>query len=637
MKPTKALPYGMWSSPISPASLASSGNIADPAWAADGSLVWQESRLGRNVLVVQPADGQAPRDLNAEFAVGGKVGYGGGAFGVGGEQAIFVEADSGRLYRQLLHGGSPKPLTPAFGGAAAPAVSPDGRWILYVHTYEGQDCLAIVDQEGQFWPQRLAFGADFYMQPAWHPDGKMIAWVEWDHPNMPWDGTRLQVASLKARAGGMPNLAEVRTIAGGDEIAIFQPQFSPGGRFLVYISDQDEWWQLYRYDLLTGEHRKITDTPAEHAGPAWTQGLRTFDLSPDGLHMIFLSNQNGWVSMWQASLDDGDVTRVPVEEQYTYLMYPRISPDGKRVALVASGSTVAWRLISLPLPGTDRQLPMTAHILRRTGSEELPAQVYASAQAMQWAGLDGSDVHGLFYPPTNPAFEGLGKPPLIVIVHGGPTSQTFASFDLEVQFYTSRGYAVLLPNYRGSSGYGRAYRNALRGNWGIYDVQDSVSGTRALVDQERVDGDRLVIMGGSAGGFSVLKILEDYPGLFKAGVCRYAVTDQFQLALETHKFEAHYNDRLIGPLPEAASLYRGRSPIHFADRIQVPLAVFQGDEDRVVPRRQSDELVKILERQGVPHVYHVYPGEGHGFRKPETIEHYYRTVEAFLRQHVIFA
>ena len=175
------------------------------------------------------------------------------------------------------------------------------------------------------------------------------------------------------------------------------------------------------------------------------------------------------------------------------------------------------------------------------------------------------------------------------------------------------------------------------GNWGIYDVQDSVSGARALVDQGRVDGGRLVIMGGSAGGFAVLKILEDYPGLFKAGVCRYAVSDQFQLALETHKFEAHYNDRLIGPLPEAASLYRERSPIFFADHIQVPLAVFQGDEDRVVSRRQSDELVKILERQGVPYVYHVYPGEGHGFHKPETLEHYYSTVEAFLRQHVIFA
>jgi dipeptidyl aminopeptidase/acylaminoacyl peptidase len=627
----------MWSSQISPASLASSGDIANMAWVADGSLVWKERRRGRDVLVVQPADGQAARDLNAEFAVGGKVGYGGGAFCVGDEQVIFVEADSGRLYRQPLQGGLPQPLTPAFGGAAAPTVSPDGRWILYIHTYEGQDCLAIVDQEGQFWPQRLAFGADFYMQPAWHPDGKMIAWVEWDHPNMPWDGTRLQVASLKAEADGMPNLAEVRTIAGGDEIAIFQPQFSADGRFLVYASDRSGWWQLYCYDLLSGERRQITDAPAEHALPAWIQGMLTFDLTPDGRRVIFLRNQGGWVSLWQANLDDGGEIKVPLSDEYTYLMQPRISPDGARVALIASGSSVPVRLISVTLPEAKTQPSVTLHVLRRTNSEEIPSQAYATPQSLQWAGLDGGDVYGLFYPPTNPAFESLGKPPLIVIVHGGPTDQNFVSFDLEVQFFTSRGYAVLLPNFRGSSGYGRVYRNALRGNWGIYDVQDSVSGARSLVDQERVDAERMVILGGSAGGFAVLKILEDYPGLFKAGVCRYAVANQFQLAIDMHKFEAHYSDRLIGPLPEAASLYRERSPIFFADRIQVPLAVFQGDEDRVVPRHQSDELVKILERQGIPHVYHVYPAEGHGFRKPETIQHYYRTVEAFLRQHVIFA
>jgi dipeptidyl aminopeptidase/acylaminoacyl peptidase len=636
MKSTKALPYGMWSSPISPASLASSGHVADLAWAADGSLVWLEGRSGRDVLVVQPADGQAPRDLNAEYAARGHVGYGGGAFGVGGEQVIFVEANSGRLYRQILHGGSPQPLTPAFGGAAAPTVSPDGRWVLFVHTNEGQDCLAVVDQGGQFWPQRLAFGADFYMQPAWHPDGKMIAWVEWDHPNMPWDGTRLQVATLEVSSGGLPALADVHTIAGGDEVAIFQSQFSADGRCLVYVSDQDGWWQLYRYDLLTGEHRQITDAPAEHALPAWIQGMHTFDLSPDGQHVIFLRSQRARVSLWQASLEDGGETAVPVGEQYTYLAQPRISPDGRKVALVASGSTVATRLISLTLPGTNRQLPAAAKILRRTGSEELPVQVYAGAQAVQWIGLDGGDVYGLFYPPANPDFEGSGKPPLIVIVHGGPTDQVFTSFDLDVQFFTSRGYAVLLPDYRGSSGYGRPYRNALRGNWGIYDVQDSVSGARAMMDQGRVDGGRMVIMGGSAGGFSVLKILEDFPDLFKAGVCRYPVSDQFQMALETHKFEAHYNDRLIGQLPEASGLYRERSPIFFADRIRVPLAVFQGDEDRVVPPRQSDDLVKILQRQGIPHVYHVYPGEGHGFRKPETLQHYYQTVEAFLRQYVIF-
>jgi dipeptidyl aminopeptidase/acylaminoacyl peptidase len=638
MKAKKDLPHGMWSSPISPARLAGSGNIADLAWAMDGSLVWLERRSGRDVIVVQPADGQAPRDLNAEFAARGQVGYGGGAFTVAGDQVIFIEAASGRLYCQSLQGGLPQALTPTFGGAASPVVSPDGRWILFVHTYEDQDCLAIVDQEGRFWPQRLAFGADFYMQPAWHPDGNQVAWIEWNHPDMPWDSTRLQMASLERGRDGLPTLAETQTVAGGEEIAVFQPQFSPDGRFLVYASDRSGWWQLYSYDLLQGEHRQLTDVPAEHALPAWIQGMRTFDLTPDGRHVVFLRNQGGWISLWQASLEkEGEETRLPLEEQYTHFMQPRISPDGKRVALVASGSTVPARLISVPLLEAQLQPIAAARVLRRTSSEELPKSVYSSPQRVEWTGLDGGAVYGLFYPPASPLFESSGKPPLIVMVHGGPTDQNFASFDLEVQFFTSRGYAVLLPNFRGSSGYGRAYRNALRGNWGIYDVQDSVSGAGALADQGRVDGGRMVIMGGSAGGYAVLKILEDYPGLFKAGVCRYAVADQFQFILETHKFEAHYNDRLLGPLPEAASLYRERSPILFAGRIQTPLAVFQGEDDRVVPRRQADELVKVLQRQGVPYVYHVYPGEGHGFRKPDTIQHYYQTVEAFLRQYVIFA
>lgn len=637
MKPGKILQYGLWSSPISPARLASSGHIDDLAWAADGRLVWLEKRSGQNVLVARPADGQAPRDLNPEYAARGHVGYGGGAFSVAGEWVVFVEAASGRLYRQPVGGGPLQPITPAFGGAASPAISPDDHWVLFVHTYEGQDCLAVVDLEGRFWPQRLAVGADFYMQPTWHPDGSRIAWVEWDHPNMPWDGTRLQVANLKVGPQAAPVLTDVQTVAGGDEIAIFQPQYSPDGRFLVYVSDQSGWWQIYSYSILTGEHRQITDAPAEHGRPAWIQGMRTYDLTPDGHLLIFLRNQGGWVSIWQASLEGGEETRLPVEAQYTYMEQPRISPDGKQVALLASGSTVATRLISLPLPGAETKLPQPTRILRRTRSEDLPAQVYSGAQMVQWNGLDGRQVYGLFYPPVNPDFEASGKPPLIVMVHGGPTDQVFADFDLDVQFFTSRGYAVLLPNYRGSSGYGRAYRNALHGNWGIYDVQDSVSGARALMDDGRVDEGRMVIMGSSAGGFSVLKIIEEYPNLFKAGVCRYPVSDQFQLALETHKFEAHYNDRLIGPLPESANLYRERSPIFFADRIRVPLAVFQGDADHVVSPRQTDELVKILQRQGIPYVYHVYPGEGHGFRKSETLQHYYQTVEAFLRRYLIFA
>jgi dipeptidyl aminopeptidase/acylaminoacyl peptidase len=231
----------------------------------------------------------------------------------------------------------------------------------------------------------------------------------------------------------------------------------------------------------------------------------------------------------------------------------------------------------------------------------------------------------------------MGKPPLLVLVHGGPTGQRGADFDGRAQFFASRGWGVLQVNYRGSTGYGREYRDSLKGNWGIYDVQDAVSGAKYLIEDDTVDGDKVVIMGGSAGGFTVLKALEDYPGFFKAGINLFGVANQFTLAADTHKFEERYLDSMLGPLPEAADLYRERSPLFFADKIKDPIAVFQGEDDKVVPREQSDEIVAILKRNGIPHEYHLYPGEGHGFRKTETIESFYNVVVKFLRQHVIFS
>jgi dipeptidyl aminopeptidase/acylaminoacyl peptidase len=226
-------------------------------------------------------------------------------------------------------------------------------------------------------------------------------------------------------------------------------------------------------------------------------------------------------------------------------------------------------------------------------------------------------------------------PPLLVLIHGGPTGQRGASFDGQAQFFTSRGWAVLQVNYRGSTGYGRAYRDQLKGNWGIYDVQDAVSGAKNLVNEGLVDDNKMVIMGGSAGGFTVLKTLEDYPGIFKAGVNLFGVANQFSLVEDTHKFEERYSDSLLGSLPEAAEIYRERSPVYFADKIKDPIIIFQGEDDKVVPKNQSDEIVAALIRNGVPHEYHLYPGEGHGFRKTESIEKFYTSLEKFLKSHVI--
>ncbi len=628
--------FGLWDSPISPISMARSVGLSGLAWdsgpGGSDSLVWLEARGDRSVLMVQPAGNSAPRLLNSEISVRAKVGYGGGDFTAGCGYVYFVDAASGRIYRQPARSGLAASVTPAFGACAAPALSPGGEWLLFIRSYEGQDTLEIVDAAGQFWPQKLASGADFYMQPAWHPESNRIAWIEWNHPNMPWDGTRLRLGELRRSPGCLPVLDRAETIAGDENTSIFQPEFSPDGRYLAYVSDISGWWQIYLYDLRQSEHRQITNVEAEHGLPGWVQGMRTYTFDPLGQHLNFLRNTLGFVSLWQYDLSSQVEQQVELDENYHALDAICASPSG--IGMLASSPNIPWRVITChPVKGMRTTPTLT---LGRTTSEELPPEAYSLAQAIEWPGMDGESAYGLFYPPQNPAFAGIGLPPLIVSVHGGPTSQVRNNFNGRAQFFTSRGYAVLEVNHRGSTGYGRIYRDRLRGNWGIYDVQDSVSGARTLAERGAIDSRRVVIIGGSAGGFTVLKAIEDFPGFFKAGICLFGVSNQFTLAAETHKFEAHYSDSLLGPLPEASEIYRERSPIFFADQISDPIAVFQGDEDNVVPRKQSDEVVESLRRRGVPHVYHVYPGEGHGFRKPETIEHFYKAVDEFLRQYVIF-
>jgi dipeptidyl aminopeptidase/acylaminoacyl peptidase len=625
----KRVQFGLWKSPITPANLASGLGFSDVAWDQDGTMVWRESRSNRSTLIVQPPDGEAPRDLNSDYNVRAGVGYGGGDFTVGHGQVYFVEAESGRLYRQPISNGTPRPITPEFGSAASPTLSPDGQHLLYVHTYERVDSLGLVDVDGISWPVKLVSGDDFYMQPCWHPDGKSIAWIAWNHPQMPWDGTTLNLGALHSTGSGL-EIDEVVTIAGGQSTSVFQPQFSPDGRYLAYVSDPEGWWHLYLYDLDSGEHTVYTDEEAEHAVPAWAQGLRTFDFSPDGKSIYYLRSQDGFVDLWKLDIESKMKERVRISSEYTWLNQVAAAPDGERVVLIASGGRVPSRVIVADADGH-------TWVVRRSLSENLSPKTYALPQPITWDGMDGGKVYGLYYAPQSETFKGIGVPPLMVLVHGGPTDQRGASFDGQAQFFASRGWGVLQVNYRGSAGYGRAYREMLKGNWGIYDVQDSVSGAKYLVEDDQVDGDKLVIMGGSAGGFTVLKALEDFPGFFKAGVCLYGVANQFTLVSDTHKFEERYSDSLLGALPEAAAVYKERSPIFFADQIRDPIAVFQGEADKVVPKNQSDEIVAALRRNGVTHEYHVYPGEGHGFRKTETIEKFYTSVLKFLRQHVIFS
>ena len=624
--------YGLWESPVTAASISGGLGFEDVQWAENGALVWLENRSDRGVIVVKQDGDDAFRELNSDYSVRAKVGYGGGDFCVGHGKVYFIESDSRRIYMQALISGSAQAITPAFGRMASPTVSPDGRWVVFVHSYEGQDSLAIVDSQGGYWPQKLISGDDFYMQPTWSSDGGMLSWIAWDHPNMPWDGTFLRIGEIVPAESGLPVIKNVETIAGDSGTSVFQPQFSPDGGCVAYISDEPGWWHIHLRNLKSGEIQQITTGDAEHGSPAWVQGLRMYGFSPDSQKIIYIKNEAGFYSLWYYDLILKTHHKIPVDPQYSYLSQISIGDDG--IALLASGGKTPDRVIIFQ-PGTDwGEAPV--EIVRRGTSEELTVKDCSSPEPVRWRGMDDGIVFGLYYPPTSIKYEGIGKPPLIVYIHGGPTGQSTSEFNPRAQFFTSRGYAVLEVNYRGSAGFGREYRDKLRRNWGVFDVEDAVSGAQHLIDENLVDKERLVILGGSAGGFTVLKTLEDYPAFFKAGVCLYGVSNQFTLAAETHKFEAFYSVSLLGPLPEASELYRERSPAFFVDRIEDPIAIFQGEDDVVVPRSQSDEVVLSLQSRGIPHIYHVYPGEGHGFRKSETIKHFYDQVEKFLRQYVIF-
>jgi len=610
------LPYGLWPSSISPAALSLRPRLEDVQFDSDGeTLVWLERHAGQGVLVMRRKD-DAPRNLTVGIDVNAAVGYGGGDFTVRNGTLVFTSG--GRLYTLPLAGGSPRPITPAFGDCASPALSPDGSKILFVHSYERADCLALVDAQGGNFPIKLARGADFYMQPAWHPEGEYIAWIEWDHPQMPWDGTRLMSARLEGTA-----LAEVRCVAGDTGIPIFQPEFSPDGRWLSFIAQDGEWDRLYIIDLTNGKKQTL-ERDAPLLPPAWTQGMRAYAWSHDSASLFFLRNDRGTRSLWSVGIT-GKPEKMDVSP-YTNLEQITVGAENSLAFTASSPQT------------PERVLTLKGDVLRVERYAEpglIPPEDLPTCQPITWQASDGTVVHGLYYAPVSQSFTSDGLPPAIVHIHGGPTSAAAAEFNTGAAFFTTRGYGFLEVNHRGSTGYGRSYMLALRHKWGLLDVEDAVGAAQALGALGLADPQRLVIMGGSAGGYTVLNVLVRHAGVFKAGICLYGLSNLF--ITETHKFEERYNDSLLGILPQDAERFRAWSPVYHADQIRDPVAVFQGSADKVVPPEHSEQIVAALRANHVPHIYKVYEGEGHGWQKAETIDDFYRTVEKFLQQHVLFA
>lgn len=622
MTEKQSLLFGTWPSPISASMLSGGLRLNDVQWARGGNtLVWSQSFGGQTTLFARQPDGTTFALTDENNRPSGGIAYGGGEFFAARDRIVFSDRD-GRLYSKTYDNAKPQAITPAFGASATPILSNDGNTIIYAHTYEGVDRLAATRADGSGWPVILEQGADFYLNPALSPDDQYLAWIEWNHPNMPWDGTSLKLGRFNTQT---LSLSEVQLLDGFGEYACYQACFSPCGNYLAWLANTGELDDLVLYDLKLGKKHSLIRQKGL-IQPAWIAGQHTLAWAPDSLALYFIENELGQLRLKIFDLllqnnPDQAIKNISIGE-FTWLDQLSVSEKGD-ICFIAESYSQPAKIVSLAKTG-----PST---LLRSQDLPLAPEWFSAPRPFSWQSSDDVKVHGFYYPPNNPQATCEGLPPVIVNVHGGPSAQEYDGFNLGVAYFTSRGYGYFAVNYRGSTGYGKSYRDTLHGNWGKIDLLDTIEGCQALVEAGLADPERLVIMGGSAGGFTVLNALIHYPGFFKLGISRYGVSNLFMLEADTHKFESHYNTSLLGSLPEHETDWHARLPIFHADKIRDALLIFQGSEDKVVPQDQSDSLVEQLRANQVPHLYRVYEGEGHGFRQPENIIDYYETIDRYLQ------
>ena len=618
MAPTVS-PYGSWKSPIT-ADLVGGGEIGLEQIRIDGDdIYWIERRAqegGRKVIVRRAANGEAsdvtPTGFNARTRVHE---YGGGDYAVANGTIVFSDFADQRLYLQTI-GGEPAPLTPAENLRYADGQIDRRRNFLFCvredHTGSGEAVNAIVriDLKGENSGEIVVSGNDFYSSPRLSPDGSQLAWLTWNHPNMPWDGTELWLGKLSN--DGV--LVEKAKIAGGTDESIYQPVWSPDG-VLHFISDRTGWWNLYRWR--ENQVEALCPKEAEFGQPQWVFGGSLYGfVSAKQIVCSYGKNANDYL----ATLDTETKTLRDIELPFSAISQLRVA--GGRVVFIGASSTETSAVVALDM--STKQF----EVVRRSRETTVDAGYLSEARAIEFPTEQGLTAHGYFYAPKNRDFVAPANEntPLLVMSHGGPTSSSSGSLKYSIQYWTSRGIAVLDVNYGGSSGYGRAYRERLNGNWGIVDVDDCANGARYLAEHGQVDRNRLAIRGGSAGGYTTLCALT-FRDVFKAGASHYGISDLEALAKDTHKFESRYLDRLIGPYPERRDLYIDRSPIHFTEKLNCPMIIFQGLEDKVVPPNQAEKMVAAVRAKKLPIAYLTFEGEQHGFRKAENIK---RVLEAEL-------
>lgn len=613
MTTRKVAPYGSWTSPITP-DLLLQGTVhmrnQMVRWDGD-DLYWSELRPhegGRIVVCRRNHDGLSdvtPRGFNARTRVHE---YGGGHFAVSGGSVWFTNYDDQRLYRQD-DGGAPRPITTPGDIRHADMVIDRKRQLVFAvredHTTgrpEAVNSIVALDADGTRGAVTVASGNDFYSSPKLSPDGNRLAWITWNHPNMPWDGSELWIGELDR--GG--HVTSSRKIAGSAGESVVQPEWSPAGE-LYFVSDRSDWWNLYR---ARGEgDEPVCRRDAEFAAPQWSFGMRFYDFSGQEQLAFLASDVHG------AKLGRLDLVRGEVEEvELLYSTLANLQVSGRKAAMFASSAALAERLLVIDLD------TLAQEVVKVANPAHIDPGYLSIPKPIEFPTEGGLTSHASYYAPKNHDFEppAGAKPPLIVHCHGGPTSSGGPTYPFEFQYWTSRGFAIVDVNYGGSSGYGRDYRLRLNGNWGVVDVDDGINAARHLIDGALVDPARVSITGGSAGGYTVLLSLTKRK-FYAAGASHYGIGDLVSFVKETHKFESRYVDSLVGPYPERADLYRERSAINYAEDLSCPLILFQGLEDRIVPPDQADMFVAACEKRNLPYAYVAFEGEQHGFRQDKNI------------------
>jgi len=623
-------PYGTWKSPISAGEVARIG-AHDPLTdleVDEANVYWLEIRPlegGRHALMRWDGAGEPQELLDPSVNVRTSAHeYGGGAFSVAQDTVFFVNYADQRLYRRSPEGEiaalTPEPPKGEQWRFAEPLAI--GEWLVAVrerHAAQGEvfNELVALPLDGLSAPHIIAEGHDFYSSPAFNPADGRLAWLTWDHPNMPWDGSDLWVAGWRDGA-----LLDPQHVAGGPEESIFQPAWSPQG-VLHFISDRSGWWNLYRWS--GGQIEALAPMEADFGFPQWEFGVSRYTFTADGT-IACVYSRDGVEHLGRLSTDGKTFTTLDLG--LTAFSPPQIACDAMdRVWMLAASFMELPHVLALDI----KQAKALARY--RIPGFSLDREDISLGESIGFPTQRGREAYALYYPPCNAHYQGPEdeRPPLIVMSHGGPTAPARSYLRPTVQYWTTRGFAVVDVNYGGSTGFGRAYRQRLQGSWGLVDTEDCINAAKYLAGRGLVDGQRLAIRGGSAGGFTTLSALT-FHDVFAAGASYYGVADLEALTVETHKFESRYLDGLVGPYPEAKDIYDERSPICHTQNLSCPMLILQGLEDKVVPPAQAEAMVEALKAKGIPYAYCVFPNEGHGFLRAENVQKALETEYAFYAQ-----